>query len=779
MWRFLFLLLSYFISASAYAISLDELPAHEPNPELVQAESLLKTDPAQALDQLNLFIDKPDRSLTASNSVRNLNLQYLQQSRENMFQALLLKSQAQNKTGNVRGALKTLDYATQLAKSHNNTYIQAKAILLQAKYRWEQSGNPQEAVQTLAQSGITHNLAHLSAGVQVQYQLLMAAVYLETLSPSHQKGSIPQIQSYLQEAHSLLSKVSEPRLKIEYYLLESQLNALLQHRNATQEALMTAMGLAIAHREDDLVADAQLQLANFYIAYGGYSVALNYASHAASFYEKVGEKSNLASALKLIAHIHSYEDRPNLALVNYLNAIDVAHSIPNPGKLVDTKLGIAFVYLQLNELKKANDYIEQVEKIINSERRFAALHPAYMLLKGEYLLRNDKINPALSVIQSGLKEIPADDLNLRKYAYSLMIQAYQKNGNRNQENTYLQDKVKLLDQIRSQQVEFNAETLLQHELLIEKINANHELQASYASLDKQYTRSRNLNQFLLCGILMAVVAICYFLMVTTGYRAALRRNRKMGFSHPRTNLANQRKLNATLPGYLQGTVRLCEQAISGEQTNLLDDNPFKALRLKVALIRLNWLTELRLRPDFSYQAIVKLENELGEYLHATLGGRGQLFHLNDSGFLYVEPGDVSPSPEEFAEYLLRTCEQFPQYKAPAGQISIGACHYPLLPRAISGVQLPELLNVLQLAQTAAAQLNQQYDQNHWVMLLPIPTATPACFQGDLYVACLDAIRRGLIKVAHSDTPNPVDWVTLLAQYSSPAHTPARLATEGE
>lgn len=149
MWRVFFLLLSYLISASAYAISLDELPAHEPNPELVQAESLLKTDPAQALDQLNLFIDKPDRSLTASNSVRNLNLQYLQQSRENMFQALLLKSQAQNKTGNVRGALKTLDYVTQMAKNHNNAYIQAKAILLQAKYEWEQSGNPQEAVQTL------------------------------------------------------------------------------------------------------------------------------------------------------------------------------------------------------------------------------------------------------------------------------------------------------------------------------------------------------------------------------------------------------------------------------------------------------------------------------------------------------------------------------------------------------------------------------------------------------------------------------------------------------
>ncbi|MEL6090632.1 tetratricopeptide repeat protein [Plesiomonas shigelloides] len=779
MWRFLFLLLSYFISASAYAISLGELPAHEPNPELVQAESLLKTDPEQALEQLNLFIDKPDRSLTASDSVRNLNLQYLQQRRENMFQALLLKSQAQNKTGNVRGALKTLDYVTQLAKNHNNAYIQAKAILLQAKYHWGQSGNPQEAVQTLARSGIELNLPHLSAAVQMQYQLLMAAVYLESVSPSHQKGSIPQIQNYLQTAHNLLNKVSDPRLKIEYYLLESRLNALLRHRNATQEALMTAMGLAIAYREDDLVADAQLQLANFYVTYGGYSIALNYVSRAASFYEKVGEKSNLASALRLIGHIHSYEDRPNLALVNYLNAIDVAHSIPNSGKLIDIKLGIAFVYLQLNELKKANTYIDQAEKIINSERRFAALHPVYMLLKGEYLLRNDKINPALSIIQNGIKEIPADDLNLRKYAYSLMIQAYQKNGNRNQENAYLQDKVKLLEQIRSQQLEFNTETLLQHEQLIDKINANHELQSSYTSLEQHYTHSRNLNKFLLCSILLAVIAICYFLMVTTGYRAALRRNRKMGFSHPRTNLANQRKLNATLPGYLQGTVRLCEQAICGEQTHMLDDNPFKGSRLKVALFRLNWLAELRLRPDFSYQAIVKLENELGEYLHTTLGGRGQLFHLNDSGFLYVEPSDVSPSPEEFTEHLLLTCEQFPQYKAPAGQISIGACHYPLLPRALSGVQLPELLNVLQLAQTAAAQLNQQYDQNHWVMLLPIPTATPACFQGDLYVACLDAIRRGLIKVAHSDTPNPVDWVTLLAQYSSPAHTPARLATVGE
>ena len=780
MWRVFFLLLFSFFSTGSYAISLDDLSTYEPTPELVQAEELLKTDPALALEKLNAYIEKPDRGLTASNSVRNLSLQYLQQSRENMLQALLLKSQAQNKTGNRRGALKTLDYLIQLAKNLNNSHIQAKATLLKAQYLWLQTGNPQTALQTLAQSNLTQNLTHLSASVQVQYQLLMASVYLDTLSPSHQKGSIPQIQAYLHDAHALLNKVSEPRLKIEYYLAESRLNTLLQHRNATQEALMTAMGLAIAHREDDLVADAQLQLANFYVTYGGYSLALNYASRAAGFYEKVGEKSSLASALKLIGHIHSYEDRPNLALVNYLNAIDLANTAPNPGKLIDIKLGTAFVYLQLNELEKAKEYIDQVDNIISADKKAGPLlHPVYLLLKGEYLLRSDKIKPALSVINEGLKETPPDDLSLRKYAYSLLIQGYQKIGNRNQENAYLQDKVKLLEQIRSQQVEFNAETLLQHEQLIDKINTNHELQASYQSLERQYSRGRKLNQLLLCAILVAVVAMCYFMIVTSAYRGALSRNRKIGFSHPRTHLANQRKLNATLPGYLQGTVRLCEQAITGEQTNVLDDNPFKDLRLKVALIRLNWLTELRLRPDFSYQAIVKLEGELGDYLQATLGSRGQLFHLNDSGFLYVEPGDVSPSPEEFAEYLLRTCEQFPQYKAPAGQISIGACHYPLLPRAISGVQLPELLNVLQLAQTAAAQLNQQYDQNHWVMLLPIPTATPACFQGDLYVACLDAIRRGLIKVAHSDTPNPVDWVTLLAQYSSPAHTPARLATVGE
>lgn len=782
MWRFLFFLLFYFMPAGAYAISLDELPAYEPSPELVQAEALLNTDPAQALEKLNHYIEKPARTLTASNSVRNLSLQYLQQSRENTLQALLLKSQAQNKTGNVQDALKTLDYVAQLAKNLNNTRTQATAVLLKAKYLWEKTGTPQIALQTLAQSGLTQNLHHLPANIQVQYQLLMAAVYLDSLSSSQVKNSIPQIQTYLNNAHALLNHVNDPRLKIEYYLAESRLQTLLQHRNATQEALMTAMGLAIAQREKDLVADAQLQLANFYVTYGGYSLALNYASHAASFYEKVGEKSCLASALKLIGHIHSNEDQPNLALVNYLNAIDLANTIPNPGKLIDIKLGIAFVYLQLNELKKASDYIDQVEQIINSEQRFAVLNPVYMLLKGEYLLRNNKVSAALSTIQQGLNEISPNDLKLRKYAYSLLIQAYQKNGNRTLENTYLQDKVKLLDKIRSQQVEFNTETLLQHEQLIDKINTNHELQASYQSLAQQYSRGRKLNQLLLCSILITVVVMCYFMIVTSSYRSALRRNRKMGFSHPRTHLANQRKLNATLPDYLQTTLRRCEQVINGEHAGVLaiiDDNPFKSQRLKVALIRLHWLAELRLRPDFSYQAVVQLEGELGTYLHATLGSRGQLFHLNDNGFLYVEPSEVSASAEAFVQQILTICEQFPHYPASAGQISIGSCHYPLLPRAISGVQLPELLNVLQLAQTAAAQLNQQYDQNHWVMLLPIPTATPACFQGDLYVACLDAIRRGLIKVVHSDTPNPVDWVALLAQSPSPAHTPASLTTVGE
>ncbi|MGL5043269.1 MAG: hypothetical protein ACRC55_00030, partial [Plesiomonas sp.] len=108
MWRVFFLLLFSFFSTGSYAISLDDLSTYEPTPELVQAEELLKTDPALALEKLNAYIEKPDRGLTASNSVRNLSLQYLQQSRENMLQALLLKSQAQNKTGNRRGALKTL-----------------------------------------------------------------------------------------------------------------------------------------------------------------------------------------------------------------------------------------------------------------------------------------------------------------------------------------------------------------------------------------------------------------------------------------------------------------------------------------------------------------------------------------------------------------------------------------------------------------------------------------------------------------------------------------------
>ncbi|MDA1381551.1 hypothetical protein PCI56_22075 [Plesiomonas shigelloides subsp. oncorhynchi] len=132
--------------------------------------------------------------------------------------------------------------------------------------------------------------------------------------------------------------------------------------------------------------------------------------------------------------------------------------------MIDIKLGTAFVYLQLNELEKAKEYIDQVDNIISADKKAGPLlHPVYLLLKGEYLLRSDKIKPALSVINEGLKETPPDDLSLRKYAYSLLIQGYQKIGNRNQENAYLQDKVKLLEQIRSQQVEFNAETLLQHE----------------------------------------------------------------------------------------------------------------------------------------------------------------------------------------------------------------------------------------------------------------------------------------------------------------------------
>ncbi|MGL4545025.1 MAG: hypothetical protein ACRCUU_05620 [Plesiomonas sp.] len=653
-------------------------------------------------------------------------------------------------------------------QQHDLIYVDAR--LTKAELIWQFTHDKEQALPELQALAALPDSLDSTTDATVRYHLLQAKIALnDTLlrSPSH--DDLQYAKNELLCAQKLLPVMKYPSSRIHYYLIASQLQLLEQERDLAQESLITALSLAMEFDQPDLLAATQLQLAQFYFSFGSYSLALNYANQSANFYQAVQDKASLATLLKLMGHIHRMENRLNLALVNYLNAMDIENSLPNGSKLIGIKIGIGYIYLNTNESFKAAEYIKQVEQNLNEDKNAQELYPAFLLLKGDWLLHSGNIESALNLINKAIAKVPESELNTRLYAYGLLANAYKKKGLYKQENIYLHKKITLLHQIQKQHLFLNTETLEQREKLVTKINTEQLLNANYHAISAQKEEAQKFNRVLLCIILVLLGVTCYFLVLTPALRTALKRVRQNYYLHPRSGLPNQRCMSARLPKQLQHTLTLCEQAMATQasttavETDLADS--FATLRLNVAFIHVHWLSELSQKIEVDFTELSKIEAELGQYLRNTLGNNilndhGQIFQVRDGTFLYIqrqhgERGNTVP--EEFCTAILSVFTQFSGYNAPEGSISIGACQYPFLPRATSGVNLPQLLNILQLALCAANDLNLRSERDNWVFLMPIQRATPACFQGNLHTACIEAIRRGLVKVLHSQPEYSIDW----------------------
>ncbi|MGL5757229.1 tetratricopeptide repeat protein [Plesiomonas sp.] len=762
----------YFMQFSlAYAIVLTEIPFENPDKSLLDAEQLLKTQPKVAIARINQFLNKPNSNLSTSTTVRNLNTQYLKQHQQNILYSCLLKSRAFAKLGDSKQAMNIINNVIIRTKNQQHDLVYVDARLTKAELIWQLTHDKEQALDELQALVVQPDLLDSTTDASVRYHLLKVKIALnDTLlrSPSH--DDLQYAKNELLSAQKLLPVMKYPSSRIHYYLIASQLQLLEQERDLAQESLITALSLAMEFDQPDLLASAQLQLAQFYFSFGSYSLALNYANQSAHFYQAVQDKANLATLLKLIGHIHRMENRLNLALVNYLNAMDIENSLPNGSKLTGIKIGIGYIYLNTHEPFKAAEYIKQVEQNLTEDKNSQELYPAFLLLKGDWLLHSGNIESALNLINKAIAKVPESELSTRLYAYGLLANAYKKKGLYKQENIYLHKKITLLHQIQKQHLVLNTETLEQREKLVTKINTEQLLNANFHAINAQREDTQKFNRVLLCIILVLLGVTCYFLILTPALRTALKRVRKSHYLHPRSGLPNQRCMSARLPKQLQHTLTLCEQAIATQasvtsnSTEQLAD-PFAKLRLNVAFIHVHWLSELSQKIEIGFTESSKIEAELGQYLQRTLGDNttnksGQIFQVRDGTFLYIQQQHSEQGnsvPEEFCASILSVFKQFSGYKASDGSISIGACQYPFLPRATSGVNLPQLLNILQLALCSAKDLNLRSERDNWVFLIPIQRATPACFQGNLHTACIEAIRRGLVKVLHSQPEYSIDW----------------------
>ncbi|MGL5007175.1 MAG: tetratricopeptide repeat protein [Plesiomonas sp.] len=752
----------------AHAIVLTEIPFEKPDKALLDIEQLLKTQPLVAIARINQYINKPYSNLSTSTTARNLNTQYVKQHQQNILYSCLLKGVALAKLGDNKQAIETLNNVISRTKNPSYNIIYADAQLTKSELIWQVTRDKDQILLALQKFAAQPGLLNSSTDITVRYHLLQAKIALhdwQLQTPNH--SALYSAKKALLCAQKHLPLMKYPSSRINYYLLASQLQLFEQKRDLAQESLMTALSLATEFDQPALLAATQLQLAQFYFTFGSYSLALDYANQAANFYQTTQDKAPLAATLKLIGHIHRMENRLNLALVNYLNALDIENSLPNGNKLISIKIGIGYIYLNTNELLKAEEYIKQAERNLSEDKNSHGFYPAFFLLKGDWLLHSGNTDDALKLIKKAMATIPESELTTRLYAYDLLINAYQKKNLYKQENLYLYQKIALLRQIQKQHLFLNTETREQREKLVTKINTEQLLNANYHAINAQKEEIQKFNRVLLCIILVLLGITCYFLILTPTLRKKLRQVRKSHYLHPRSELPNLRSMHARMPKKLQRTLMLCEQAMAIQAADasvqIAHTDPFAALRLNVAFIHLHWLSELHQNFDINFTESSKIEAALGLYLRQTLGHNGTLFQIRDGTFLYFQPqcheqGGVEP--EKFGEKILTVFQQFSGYNAPTGSISIGACQYPFLPRATAGVNLSQLLNILQLAQCTANDLNQRSQQDNWVFLMPIQRATPACFQGNLHATCIDAIRRGLVKVWHSQTEYPINWAAI-------------------
>ncbi|MEH6532597.1 MAG: GGDEF domain-containing protein [Photobacterium frigidiphilum] len=716
-------------------------------PILADANELLQTSPEKSLEISDRYIKQ--RRLTekkgASRVHANDETDHTVRTPLNTINALQIKAQAYSLLRDSEQALNTIKLAKKLAVENGLTYTILETRLLHAKFYWENLKNSATALKMLdnidAEIEQTQSLKRTKQVTFLQYWSLMQRAVIES-----KLNNDNQAEKLFIKAKQLLISIDDSSEKITYQLTLGRHYLRHSHYDLALDRLLSGYWLAVENEDNAQIASANYMLANLFEQRKVFDKALEHATQAGEFYERYQRSQPLAKTLTLIASIYEQQNRYNLALVHYFNALDQESELKHVVRSAQLRLNIARVYLQLYNYPKSEQYLQQA-RLLAQQTGNDVISAETQILEGKLELAEGRIDKSITTLQAGLiASSRIGQINLQLMGESILSQAFEK------QNDYYNA---LLSQRRYEQLfasqqekqrKSNVEVFKQQQRMLERSLRLEEMERQQYENEKSIYKQQKISLFLISVIVLLITFLVRRHSVAKQLQSRLSHLRRELYTHPRSGLRNLRMLNARLPNSLQQSSANFEQWHLGEIIN----EPLSD-RLRFGLFEATFLKHIYLQQG--YQQGLEIERQFGEYLKEQVCKPARLYHFSDAMFLYIEPNSrLNGEPKQLADSIQQLMSNFLKEHQLDAAVCIGMAEYPFLPRAYTAINDQELIDILLMATNAARLNSKQEPGSQWVHLSAIDAAPAASFACDnIRKACILGIDNGLVKVQSSSS----------------------------
>jgi len=727
--------LAYWSALPAHALDIPR-PTDLPY-ELTEQQELIDRRPQQC-------VAKVDEFLTAqkNNADGQLEASWLSPQNQPKWIGLWqLKAACLAKSERAEEALQALDYAYQLATGWDLPIHQAHILLSQSLiYRrlyvdMDTANRRLDQAQQLLEGAASPMAIPLRAELEVQrcelmlagMQLLNAKVCLTNALDSARHANKP-------------SQISRLLLKLgDYYRLAKQSEtALYQY--------IEAKTLAEDNQLKSLQGLANLRLAQMHLSQGQSTAAIENANLAAQQFQELNNNEQLLESLRLLGEIHERGNEPNMALVYYFNALDIARDLGQTQSSSALYLKMGKSYMQMDNLTLAKKYLDGARHLTATSNNHQQQTETLTLL-GELRLRQHQADRAMPLLEEALAiATQHSNQQARQTLYKLLARSHEMQQHYEQAlNTY-KAYVALFEQHNTPrenktQDQFNQQYQLvdQHEQIDRLTRQNNSIMTSL-----QQTR-------LYTGVMLGV-CILFGLMwfrnrVTLNATNDLLQKEQYRLTHhPLSELPNRRAL-------IQWLFQESEQ--QQELLPIAPDDYGCDYQYSLLLFELPMLEQAGLQHGHEfYQQLCK---SLGQRLTTEMAIPNKyLYQLGKQRLLLVLHHEYQACGA-LVEQASRSLRQLAQEHQLNEQCYCGVIETPFLTKAPDAIEPDKLIQIGELALFGARQLAQGEGNPNWVRLHTISSPQGAFFSGEIWRCCIRAIQSGIIKVECSGDKYSIVW----------------------
>lgn len=658
--------------------------------------------------------------------------------------ALRILARAEFNLGSKQSALRHLEDALKLAQTYKLPYLQIDIKLIATRLSWMLDGNAivaREKIQQIENSfSQVSNPQLVARGLEYKITMLKADI-------ASAEGELDLANKLYLEAKPFVDSAKSTHILIEYHTTVGKHLLNNKRYNRALSELLISYWKAIEADSARQLAEVNRLLGQLFYDRRVLDKANDHFSQAADFYDNYESSPTLAPILKRMGDIYYHQNKYNLALVHYFNAMDHERMQNNIESVIDIRISLAATYLKLVNYTLAEQYLDRAKELLD----YANIPrlEAYALLL-EAGLAKHKHEPEV-VLDSARKALEiaqqTQDLRTQKSAYYLLYLGYELNGEYKLALEYLEH-YNSLSVIQQQELDLLSEDAFRQQK--DFVEQSLHLSGQQEELEDTYAEYRKFQKITLTLFILS--ALLFIFLLRRGHVINVQKNELEIlnddlFTHSRSGLKNLRMLNAKLPASLEESSHKFEKWHVGE----LIHEPLND-RLRFVMIDIPFLRNMYLQ--HGYQAGLKLEREFGDYLKQRVEHPARIYHFSDANLLYIEPNsEQNTDPEQLFEKVQQWIMEFEPERILNRIIRIGMADYPFLPRAYTAVNDKELVDVLLMSTSTARTLSMKEHSSQWVYLKAIENAPAASLAtGNIRKACKHSINQGLIKV-HSSFKN--------------------------